>query len=42
MQTLVFNKNKGIMDLFNIQNLIGCTERFKTDNDCVEYVAFLK
>lgn len=42
MHILVSNKNKGIMDLFKGQNLIEFTERFKTDSDCIEYLAYLK
>ena len=30
------------MDLFKGQNLIEFTERFKTDSDCIEYLAYLK
>lgn len=30
------------MDLFKGQNLIEFTERFKTDKDCIEYLAYLK
>lgn len=30
------------MDLFKGQNLIEFTERFKTDEDCLEYLAYLK
>lgn len=30
------------MNLFKGQNLIEFTERFKTDDDCIEYLAFLK
>lgn len=42
MHILVSNKNKGIMELFQGQNLIEFTERFKTDEDCIEYLAYLK
>lgn len=42
MHILVSNNNKGIMNLFKGQNLIEFTERFKTDSDCIEYLAYLK
>lgn len=42
MHILASNRNKGIMDLFKGQNLIEFAERFKTDEDCIEYLAYLK
>lgn len=42
MHILASNRNKGIMDLFKGQNLIEFAERFNTDEDCIEYLAYLK
>lgn len=42
MHIFVFNNNKGIMDLFKGQNLIEFTEHFKTDEDCIKYLACIK
>jgi len=42
MHILASNKNKGFMNLFKGQNLIEFTERFKTDEDCIEYLAYFK
>src|SRR5660397_71177 len=42
MHILASNINMVIMDLFKGQNLIEFAERFKTNKDCIEYLAYLK
>ena len=36
------SENECVMELFKGQSLLEFTERFKTDLDCEEYLAFLK
>ncbi len=38
----LFQQKQGFMDLFKGQNLLEFAERFKTDDDCLEYLAYMK
>jgi len=42
MHIFTTNKNRRIMNLYKGQNLIEFTERFKTDEDCIKYLAVMK